>query len=159
MPRHHLRALDGVASLRVAVPAALTLMLACAPSTAASRSNSAAVPTATGSRVITREQLAALNVLDAYGAIERLGGYRLAENGRGQVSVRQRRGQASVTNPNSDRPLLVVDGTQLSDFEILRRIRVNEIERIELVSPGDATQRFGTGASGAGAIILVTRTR
>lgn len=113
----------------------------------------------TGSRVITREQIATLNVLDAYAVIERLSGYRLAENSRGGVSIRQRRGQTSLTNPNADRPVLVVDGAQMSDFEMLHRIRSNEIERIELISPGDATQRFGTQSSGAGAIIIVTRSR
>jgi hypothetical protein len=144
----------------LAAPLAVALVALTACGSSARRPPGAAnMSSSTGSRVITREQIATLNVLDAYAVIERLSGYRLAENSRGGVSIRQRRGQTSLTNPNADRPVLVVDGAQMSDFEMLHRIRSNEIERIELISPGDATQRFGTQSSGAGAIIIVTRSR
>ncbi len=103
--------------------------------------------------------IAQWNVLDAYAAIERGGGYKLSDNNRGGVSVRQRRGQSSVNNPNADRPVLVIDGALMSDFDMLHQIRAQEIERIELISPTDAAQRYGTNSSGAGAIIVVTRTR
>ena len=160
-PRPHCsrRPLNGAALVAAAALPVLLAMAGCAPNNARAHSNSAAMPTGTGSRVITREQIAELNVLDAYAVIERLGGYRLSENNRGGVSIRQRRGQSSFTNSNADRPVLVVDGAQVSDFDLLHRIRVSELERIELISPGDATQRFGTLSSGAGAIIVVTRSR
>jgi hypothetical protein len=138
---------------------ALTVFTAACASGNAGSSRAVNSSSSTGSRIITREQIANLNVLDAYSVIERLSGYRLADNNRGGVSVRQRRGQTSLTNPNADRPVLIVDGAQLSDFDMLRRIRAGEIERIELVSPGDATQRYGTTSSGAGAIIVFTRSR
>jgi hypothetical protein len=117
----------------------------------------AARPSGTGSRVVTRELIATWNVLDAYAAVERAGGYRLRDNDRGGVSVTQRRGQTSLVNPNADRPALVVDGAPLTDFSMLHRIRASEIERIELLSPGDATLRYGTLTSGAGAILVTTR--
>lgn len=147
-------------ALRLPVlPLAFAALAACGAAGSRYPAATAGPPTSTGSRVITREQIARLNVLDAYAVLERLGGYRMAQNDRGNVSVRQRRGQTSLTNANADRPVLVVDGTQLSDYDMLHRIRALEIERIELVSPGDATQRFGTASSGAGAIIVVTRSR
>jgi hypothetical protein len=131
--------------------------LAACSASSAPRSSLAAVPTSTGGRIITREQIVQLNVLDAYAVVERLSGYRLAENDRGAVSIRQRRGQTSLTSANADRPLLLVDGTQMSDFAMLRRIRTPELERIEIVPPAEATQRYGTSANGAGAILVVTR--
>jgi hypothetical protein len=131
--------------------------MACAPRTGSRLANSAAIPSSTGSRVITREQITAMNVFDAYAVLERVGGYRLADNDRGDVAIRQRRGQTSLTSSSADRPVLIIDGAQVSDFGMLRRIRSTEIERVELVSPGDAAQRYGTNSSGAGAIIIVTR--
>jgi len=91
--------------------------------------------------------------------IERSGGYTLSSNDRGEVSVRQARGRSSIINRNADRPVLLVDGTMMHDFDMLRRIEAANIEEIVFLSPGDATQRFGTLSSGAGAIIVVTRSR
>lgn len=125
------------------------------------RSSSAVAPTrsTTGSRTITREIISRWNVLDAYDVIERSGGYLLSSNDRGDVSVRQARGRSSIINRNADRPVLLVDGTMMHDFDMLRRIEAANIEEIIFLSSGDATQRFGTLSSGAGAIIVVTRSR
>ena len=60
-------------------------------------------PSATGSRTITREIITKWNILDAYDAVERAGGYKLAAGNSGQVSVNQNRGRSSVTNRNADR--------------------------------------------------------
>ncbi|MBC8087773.1 MAG: TonB-dependent receptor plug domain-containing protein [Phycisphaerae bacterium] len=111
---------------------------------------------ASGSRTITREMITKWNILDAYDAVERAGGYKLAAGGGGQVSVSQRRGQSSLRNSNADRPVLVVDGSMLTDFSALRQIRATQIERIDLLSSSDATQRYGTSSSGAGAIVVTT---
>lgn len=157
MPLRRSRSFTAV-MLVAAVSATLPTLVGCG-ATASARPTRAASGTSTGGRIISREQIAQLNVLDAYAVVERLSGYRLADNSRGNVSVRQRRGQTSLTNPNADRPLLLVDGTQMSDFDMLRRIRTAELERIELVPPGEATQRFGTTSNGAGAIIVITRSR
>lgn len=109
--------------------------------------------------MVTRDMILRWNVTDAYEAIERSGGYRLADNNRGDVSVRRRRGQTSVNNSNSDRPVLLLDGTIMRDFVMLRQIPAAQIERIEFLSSTDAAQRFGTSSSGAGAIIVITRGR
>lgn len=103
--------------------------------------------------------IAQWNVIDAYDVVERTGGYRLVGNDRGEVSVRQSRGRSSVVNRAADTPVLMVDGALMTGFDMLRRIRAAEIDRIEFLSPTDATQKFGTTSSGAGAIIIVTRAR
>ncbi len=114
---------------------------------------------ASGSRVVTSAMIAQWNVIDAYDVVERTGGYRLVGNDRGEVSVRQSRGRSSVVNRAADTPVLMVDGALMTGFDMLRRIRAAEIDRIEFLSPTDATQKFGTTSSGAGAIIIVTRAR
>ncbi len=103
--------------------------------------------------------IAKWNVQDAFDAIVRAGGYSIADNSRGGVSVRQRRGQTSITNGNADKPVLLIDGAQMRDYDMLRQVRAIDIDRIDFLSPGDAAQRFGTSSSGAGAIIVLTRGR
>jgi hypothetical protein len=146
-------------AVAVGLTAALTTALAACQSAPRRRGDDGNAPSSTGSRVITRETIAQWNVLDAYAVIERAGGYRIATNNTGGVAIRQRRGQSTVANSNADRPVLVIDGTLMSDYDLLRRIRANEIERIEFLSPTDATQKYGTTSSGAGAIIVVTKSR
>jgi hypothetical protein len=111
---------------------------------------------ASGSRTITREMITKWNILDAYDAVERAGGYKLAAGSGGQVAVNQGRGRSSLTNKSADRPVLVVDGSMLMDFSALKQIRAAQIERIDLLSASDATQRYGTVSSGAGAIVVTT---
>ncbi|MEO7997052.1 MAG: TonB-dependent receptor plug domain-containing protein [Gemmatimonadaceae bacterium] len=112
---------------------------------------------ATGSRVVTREMIVKWNVSDAYQAIERGGGYKLASSSGGGVSVSQRRGPASIQSKSASSPVLLIDGAMVMDYSMLRQIRASQIERIDFLSPSDATQRFGTTSSGAGAIIVSTR--
>ncbi len=114
---------------------------------------------ASGSRVVTSAMIANWNVIDAFDVVERTGGYMLVGNDRGEVSVRQSRGRSSFVNRAADTPVLMIDGTMMNGFDMLRRIRAAEIERIEFLSPTDATQKFGMSSSGAGAIIVVTRAR
>lgn len=114
-------------------------------------------PSSTGSRAITREMIARWNVLDAYDVIQRSGGYKLSSNGGGNVGVTQRRGQTSLKSGNADHPVLLLDGAIMRDYDMLRQVRASQIERIDFLSPADATQRYGTSSSGAGAIIIRTR--
>jgi hypothetical protein len=113
---------------------------------------------ASGGRTITRAMIAKWNVLDAFEVVERGGGYLLADNNRGDVSVRRTRGRSSITNRGADSPVLQVDGSVMLDFAMLRRIRASDIERVEFLSSTDAVQRFGSNSTGAGAILVVTRT-
>ena len=59
------RLVNGAALVAAGAMPVLFAMAGCAPNNARAHSNSAAIPTGTGSRVITREQIAELNVLDA----------------------------------------------------------------------------------------------
>ncbi|MES2523518.1 MAG: hypothetical protein V4617_12515 [Gemmatimonadota bacterium] len=150
---------------RVATRAAFVLVAALAASTLVACGSRradgalAARPTGTGSREVSREMIAKWNVLDAFDVVQRSGGYNVQTNDRSNVSIRQRRGQTSLTNSNADRPVLVVDGSIQNDFAMLRQIRAVEIDRVQFLSPQDASQRFGTTSSGAGAIIVMTRGR
>ncbi len=117
------------------------------------------IRSATGGRTITRAMIAKWNVLDAFEVVERGGGYLLADNNRGGVSVRRTRGRSSITNRGADSPVLQVDGSIMLDFDLLRRIRAADIERVEFLSSTDAVQKFGTNSSGSGAIIVITRAR
>lgn len=140
-----------------------TVALICAASTGCgSRQSSPELGperSSSGSRIVTSEMIARWNVIDAFDVVERTGGYRLAGNDAGDVAVRQSRGRSSILNRNADTPVLTIDGAITSDFSMLRRIRAAEIERIEFLSPTDATQKFGMASSGAGAIIVITRAR
>lgn len=135
---------------------AVTALAACGPGRQGVN-DIAPRPTASGSRAITREMIARWNVLDAYDAIERGGVYKLSSNSSGNVGVTQRRGQTSITNRYADHPLLFLDGAMMRDYDMLRQIRASQIERIDFLSPADATQRYGTSSSGAGAIVIRTR--
>lgn len=138
--------------LRALLAAAASVLLACSSGRPAA-TDVAAQSMSSGSRVVTREMIAEWNVLDAFEAIEAIeaiergGGYRLTDNNRGDVSVRQRRGQTGVTNGNADRPALLIDGTVMRDFTMLRQISAAEVERIEFLSTTDAAQRLGTNSS------------
>lgn len=136
---------------------AAVLLSACGTTHSRRMGEVAPRPSATGSRAVTREMITKWNVLDAYEAVERSGGYKLASDNSGNVSMSQRRGKSSLTNRNADKPVLLIDGAMMLDYDMLRQIRAVQIERIDFLSPGDATQRFGTASSGAGAIIISTR--
>jgi len=93
---------------------------------------------------------------DAFEVLERVGGYSLADTRDGGVAIRQRRGRSSLTNGSTDRPLLLLDNTLLSSASVLRQVRAGQIDRVEVLSGGEATARYGTGAA-AGAILIFTR--
>jgi len=93
---------------------------------------------------ITRADLDDASYTSAHHAIERL-----------RPSWLRRHGARTLSNPDP-RPVVWVDGIRLGRIEELLNIRAETVEIISLLSPIDATTRFGTGhASGA----LVVRTR
>jgi hypothetical protein len=61
------------------------------------------------------------------------------------------------TRAGLEAPVLYVDGTRRGSADELRFLRADEIERMEYMSPSDATTRFGTGHTGGA--ILVTSIR
>ncbi|MEQ9399593.1 MAG: hypothetical protein RJQ04_10565 [Longimicrobiales bacterium] len=88
--------------------------------------------------LITAEQLADMQQLDAYQAIQRLRSNWLRSRGG---------------NP----PQVMTDGMrQQGGLDTLRQYRVADIQEIRYMSAGDATNRYGTGFDG-GAILITTK--
>ena len=127
---------------------------AAATASAADPNGAGTMPT--DGRVVTSAQIARWNLADAYEVMERIGGYNTEESTRGNVRVRQRRGQPSMTSAPGDRPIIVVDNNVVNDASFLRRIRAQQLDRVVILSPAAAGARYGTGA-GAGAILLFTK--
>lgn len=97
-----------------------------------------------GTGDITREELDREVYTSAHHAIERL-----------RRSWLRRRGARTPNNPDN-RPLVYVDGVRVGPIEELFAISAEYIARISLLSPTDATTRFGTGHA-SGAIVISTR--
>lgn len=93
---------------------------------------------ATSTRIV-RAELAEQSQLNALQAVERL---------RGQW-LRTRAGLSG------QEPVLYVDGTRRGPARELSFLRADEIERMEYMSPSDATTQYGTGHTG-GAIMVFT---
>lgn len=74
------------------------------------------------------------------------------ETGRlSQVRIREQR------SFNSDEtPLLVVDGTRMSDLQYLTELSATELHSIRILDGEAATELYGIGASG-GAIVVETK--
>ncbi len=89
--------------------------------------------------LITREDLAAVPVVSAYDAIQRLRPRWLQRSGRGV-------------------PRVVIGRTQRTNISELRRIRADDVESIRFLRGGDATTLYGTGFTG-GAIVVTLRRR
>jgi hypothetical protein len=99
-------------------------------------SGSTRPPGATTNRIVQAE-LEALPQMNALQAIERL---------RNQW-LRTRSGDA---------PQLYVDGARRSSISDLQSILSTEVEQMQYMSAGDATNRFGTGHTG-GAILVTMK--
>ncbi len=97
-----------------------------------------------GTGDITREELDREVYTSAHHAIERL-----------RRSWLRRRGARTPNNPDN-RPSVYVDGVRVGPIEELFAISAEYIARISLLSPTDATTRFGTGHA-SGAIVISTR--
>ncbi len=87
---------------------------------------------------IVQEELDNLQQLDAYQAIQRLRAHWLRTRGG---------------NP----PVVMLDGNrQAGGLEVLRSIRVADVQEMEYMTARDATTRYGTNMDG-GAILVTTK--
>ena len=93
---------------------------------------------------ITRAELDMEAFTSAYHAVERL-----------RRSWLRSQGGRTPTNPDP-RPWVYVDGVRLGSIQELYGISPEYVQTISLLSPTDATTRFGTGHV-SGAIMVVTR--
>lgn len=98
-----------------------------------------------GSRnVISAEELAEVEATDAFDAIQKLRPAFL------------RRGRVNYDDDTVAHPIVYMDGMRLGGIDELRYIRPEELVRVEYLSGGDATVRYGTGHKG-GALLLTSR--
>jgi hypothetical protein len=66
------------------------------------------------------------------------------------------RGSPTFGAPDASPPTVYLDGVRMQEFRELERIRATVVQRMEYLSPSDATNRFGTDHTG-GAILVTTR--
>lgn len=118
------------------LPLALTL-LGCATTQGTGPRRSA--------RVLTAEEIGEVAANTAYEAVELT---------RPQWFTR--RASPTMGNPQPTPPVVYLDGIRVGDLDELRLIRAVVVERMEYLSPSDATTRFGTNHNG-GAILVTTR--
>lgn len=135
------------------VVSALVASLGCA---SAHRSNSALV--SVPGKIITEEMITSYHVSNAYEVLRKTGQYLTSRDDgpNGGTSIRSRRGKTSLLMVYSDVPRIIVDGTRLTDYRILRDIPAASIAWIQLLNGMDGTLYEGTN-SGAGVIIIVTK--
>jgi hypothetical protein len=96
-----------------------------------------------GSGRITAEALEAVNVQDAFMAVQRL-----------RPQWLRSRGPTSINR--SEALAVFLDNARMGGVEQLRNIPVSSIESIEYLDASEATQRWGTGYT-RGAILVTTR--
>jgi len=87
--------------------------------------------------VITYEQIQNVNVSTAMEVIERL----RPEYVRG-------RGRTSFDGPDTQLPVVYVDGVRAGGVDALRNISAHDVREIRYVNATDATTRYGTGHTG-----------
>lgn len=128
-----------IPSLWLATPLALVLLAGCASGGIAAREGGAR-----SQNVIESEQIEATNHQTAYEVVRSLRPAWLRDRPR------------SVTNPDASEVAVYVDGVRVGGISALAQVRAQNIDRMEFMSPSDATTRYGTGHSG-GAILIMTR--
>lgn len=125
------------------------LPLAVAASACSSSSGGSAATQQSRSRgasrnVITLDELASVDVQNAYQAVQRL-----------RPNFLQTRGNVSITQGRQE-IVVYIDQTRMGGPNSLAQIPITEVKEIQYLSGTDATQRFGTG-HGSGAIIVLRK--
>ena len=94
---------------------------------------------------------------DAWDVLKRLRPrFKIEERWNGEPArVEARRGRSSIVLPNSDVPVLVLDGLRYTDLGMLREVPARSILSIRILSGIEGTMYQGTSA-GAGVIIIAT---
>jgi hypothetical protein len=97
--------------------------------------------------VLPQEELAPLNQLTAWDAVQRLRPMWMRPGG-----IR------NSANPAGHYPSIFLDGSPYGPMESLRGFRVENVEQMQYVSPTDATIRYG-GQYQGGVILITTKRR
>jgi outer membrane cobalamin receptor len=114
-------------------------------------------PSADGARVITAEQILRSSATTAWDIIKQSGALSIKETYSGEPArLVNRRGRSSIYLPDSDTPLVVMDGAVLSDFRVLKQIPAHSIATIRILSRSQGALQYGTHVRG-GVIIIITK--
>jgi hypothetical protein len=86
--------------------------------------------------ILTRDQLESINATDLYDAVQRLRPNWLTARGPASVSDDSPRGQVAS---------VYMSGNRMGDAEVLRNIRLEDIDSLRYYDAGSAGARFGMG--------------
>jgi len=95
--------------------------------------------------VITEEEIASSNAINAYEAVQKLRANFLAD-----------RGKTTILGRSPSKPTVYVDGVQFGDVTSLRSISATVVQSIRLYRAYEAEQRYGNGVMG-GVIEVTTK--
>lgn len=101
--------------------------------------------------VITSEELATVDVADAYQAVQRLRPQFLVQS-RGPTDM------GSTRSGSNGGIVVYIDNTRLGGVSSLSQVPKNEIREIRYLTASEAAQRFGTGTPD-GAIVITRKTK
>lgn len=106
-----------------------------------------------GEQLILRDEIAKSGATTAWEVVRRLSHMTTSTSAAGEPSRMYRRGRSSIVIRET--PVVVVDGVQATDLQILTQVRADQIAWIRVLTGAASTTRYGAGG-GAGAVIVQT---
>ena len=106
-----------------------------------------------GEQLILHDEIVKSGALDAWDAVCRLSHMTTSSTAAGEPSRMYRRGRSSIVIRET--PVIVVDGVQVPDLQILTQVRADQIAWIRVLTGAASTTRYGA-SGGAGAVIVET---
>lgn len=128
-----------------------SLMLACASGTTPRQPETDSIRGE--GRLITRNEIAALNVATVWDVLRRTAGIHAEADRHGRPADLVLRGRGSIQL--EDFPILILDGARVDDLYILESISTEDVDWIRILSGPAATTFYGTNAA-SGVIIIKT---
>jgi hypothetical protein len=106
-----------------------------------------------GEQLLLHDEIVNSGATDAWEAVRRLSHMTTSTTPAGDPSRIYRRGRSSIVIRET--PMIVVDGIQGTDLQILTQVRADQIAWIRILTGAASTTRYGA-AGGAGAVIVQT---
>ena len=106
-----------------------------------------------GEQLILHDQIVESGAQDAWEAVRRLSHMTTSTTTAGEPSRMYRRGRSSLVIRET--PVVVVDGVQATDIQILTQVRADQIAWMRILTGAASTTRYGA-RGGAGAVIVQT---
>ena len=108
---------------------------------------------APGEQLIVADDIAASGAANAWEVVRELTHMSTTTTANGDPARMWRRGHASIYG--SETPIVVVDGVESLDIQVLAQIRADRIAWIRILTATASAARFGTDGGG-GAVIVQT---